>query len=463
MTAREFTPSADQRAMAEHLLAGPRRGLWAAMGTGKTSGTLLTLDAMLLSGATSKPTLVLAPLRVAQSTWPDEARKWRQFQHLEIEPIVGDARARAAVLANAQAGRSPIYTMNYDNLQWLMERLDGGSFPFGTVVADESTRLKSFRLGGAKGRRARAIAAVAHKHCDRWVNLTGTPTPQGVVDLWGQTWFLDAGERLGRTFTAFEQRWFRMKRSGHGIEPLAHAAEEIAEKVRDLHLTIAPADTAQPIVRPVEIELPARARQMYQDMERQLFAMVGTVEVEAPSFGVAMGKCLQIASGAVYTDTEGAWAEVHDAKIAALESIIEEASGMPVLVSYEFRHSLARLLKAFPRGRQLDANPETIRAWNRGDLPVLFAHPASAGHGLNLQDGGNILAFFDHSWNLEYYQQIVERVGPMRQKQAGHDRPVYLYPIVARDTFDEDVIYRQRTKAEVQQVVLDAMKRRGNG
>ncbi len=223
-----------------------------------------------------------------------------------------------------------------------------------------------------------------------------------------------------------------------------------------------PADIDAPIVRPVTVKLPARARDTYREMERTLFAMLsGGVEVEAPNFGVAMGKCLQIASGALYTDDEGAWQEVHDAKVQALESVIAEAGGAPVLVAYHWRHSLARLLKAFPHGRHLDADPQTIRDWNAGSIPILFAHPASAGHGLNLQDGGNILAAFDHNWNLEEWQQIVERIGPLRQKQSGYDRPVFIYPIVAEDTFDEDVLDRREGKREVQDILLDAMKRRG--
>jgi SNF2 family DNA or RNA helicase len=459
---REFIPSPDQQQLLAFAGERARCGWWAAMGTGKTSAALSLIDALHSAGMESKPALVLAPLRVANSSWPDEAKKWSRFRHLDVVPITGSDRDRSAGLANARNGHAPIYTMNYENLQWLMERLDGGSWPFGMVVADESTRLKSFRFGGSKGRRARAIAAVAHKHCTRWLNLTGTPSPNGLQDLWGQTWFLDAGQRLGRIYTAFEQRWFRTGHNGFGLKALPHAQAEIEALLADIYITVQPKDLDQPIIKPVRVRLPSRARSAYQEMERTLFTMLsGGVEIEAPNFGVAMGKCLQIASGAVYIDDEKNWQELHDAKVQALESIVAEASGAPVLVSYHFRHSLARLMKAFPKGRALDTNPQTIRDWNAGKVPLLFAHPASAGHGLNLQDGGNILAFFDHTWNLEEYQQIVERIGPMRQKQSGHNRPVFLYPIVAEDTFDEDVMHRREGKAEVQTLLLDAMKRRG--
>jgi SNF2 family DNA or RNA helicase len=173
-------------------------------------------------------------------------------------------------------------------------------------------------------------------------------------------------------------------------------------------------------------------------------------------------KCLQLANGAAYVGEDStAWEEVHDVKLQALEDSVEEAAGAPVLVAYHFKSDLARMLKAFPKGRHLDKNPATIRDWNAGKIPVLFAHPASAGHGLNLQDGGNILVFFGHNWNLEEFQQIIERIGPTRQLQAGHNRPVFIYHIVAKDTIDELVMARRESKREVQDLLLEAMKRKG--
>lgn len=191
-----------------------------------------------------------------------------------------------------------------------------------------------------------------------------------------------------------------------------------------------------------------------------MFTQIASQDIEAFNAASKTMKCLQLASGAIYTDDKGNWTEVHDAKIQALESVINEAAGMPVLVAYHFKSDLARLLKAFPKGRHLDAAPQTISDWNTGKIPVLFAHPASAGHGLNLQDGGNILVFFSHWWDLEQYQQIVERIGPTRQVQAGHNRPVFIYNIVAVGTTDELVIERRDSKRAVQDILLDAMKRK---
>jgi len=197
-------------------------------------------------------------------------------------------------------------------------------------------------------------------------------------------------------------------------------------------------------------------------MEKEMFTQIDAHAVEAFGAAARTVKCLQIANGAAYVgESNTEWKELHDAKTQALESIVEEAAGAPVLVAYHFKSDLARLLKAFPQGRQLDADPATIRDWNAGRIPVLFAHPASAGHGLNLQDGGNTIVYYSHWWNLEERMQILERIGPTRQMQAGHDRPVFVHNIIAKDTVDELVIERCNTKREVQDILLDAMKRKG--
>lgn len=463
MTRRTFTPREYQHAIIDHELDVPRCGVWAGMGMGKTCATLTTLDHLEL--VEPGPTLVLAPLRVAASTWPDEAAKWEHLKHLRIAPVLGSPDDRRTALRRP----ADIYTTNYDNLPWLVEHL-GEKWPFRKVVADESTRLKNFRLRQG-GVRAQALGRVAHKKVKRFIELTGTPSPNGLKDLWGQAWFLDAGQRLGRTYDSFEQRWFAYQRikdavSGRqDIKPiiLPFAQEQIQDRMRDLCISLDARDyfdIREPIVNVVRVELPAKARRLYRDMEREMFMQIGEHEIEAFSAASRTIKCLQIANGAAYTDDAGTWTEVHDAKIQALDSIVEEAAGAPVLVAYHFKSDLARLQRAFPQGRQLDADPRTISEWNLGRVPILFAHPASAGHGLNLQDGGNILVFFGHWWDLEQYQQIIERIGPTRQAQAGYDRPVFIYHIVATDTVDELVMARRETKRSVQELLLDAMKRR---
>lgn len=452
-----FTPRAYQMLMIDHLLDNKRCALFCFMGAGKTVVVLTALDQLSMA-EDIYPVLVLAPKRVAVSTWPDEALEWAHLSHLNVVPITGDVHARqAAMKRDAQ-----IYTINYDQLAWLTEHW-GDAWPYKTVVADESTRLKGFRLRQG-GVRTKALGAVAHSKVNRFIELSGTPCPNGLQDLWGSTWFLDKGERLGRTFNAFSQRWFRTDYSGFGLLPLGHAQSEIQGKLKDICLTIDAKDwfpLKDPIVSKIYVDLPADARKHYLAMEREMFTEVAGGEVEAFGAAARTNKCLQIANGALYLEGSNTkWEVLHDAKIDALKSIIEEAAGAPVLVAYHFKSDLDRLTKAFPHARVLDAKPQTIKDWNTGKIPVLFAHPASAGHGLNLQHGGNILVYFAHTWNLEDRQQILERIGPVRQLQAGYDRPVFVYLIIARDTVDEMVIERVDEKQTVQQILLTAMKRK---
>lgn len=451
--------------MIDFMIRNRRCAIFAGMGLGKTSSTLTALDIILL--IEDGPVLVIAPLRVAASTWPDEARKWDHLRHLRISPIVGTAEQRRKALVK----KADIYTINYENIPWLRDHLGDSYWPFRIIVADESTRLKSFRLQqGAK--RAKALAKVAHRSVDRFILLTGTPSPNGLVDLWGQLWFVDQGLRLGRSFEAFKSRWFQTVRVGADafavrLDPMPLAQEQIQEQIRPVCLSLDARDyfnIAEPIVNTIRVKLPAKARQLYDDMEKEMFLELESGHaIEAFNAASKTIKCLQLANGAIYTDdTSTRFTEVHDAKIQALESIIEEAAGMPVLVAYHFKSDLRRLQSTFPKGQVLDADPRTIKDWNAGKIPVLFAHPASAGHGLNLQDGGNILAFFGHWWNLEEYQQIIERIGPTRQAQAGHDRPVFIYHIVAKKTIDEIVMARRETKREIQDLLLEALKHRGS-
>lgn len=472
-----YTPHEYQRIATAHIFDVPRCAVWASMGMGKTSPTLTALDALWHVGAETKPALVLAPLRVAASTWPDECAKWQHLAGLEVSPIIGDPEERLDALHK----RADIYTMNYDNLPWLVETC-GDAWKFGPIVPDESTRLKNARPSDrvsstgkkftvlAGGIRARALAQVSHL-ATRFIELTGTPAPNGLADLWGQMWFIDRGKRLGRTFEGFSQRYFRLKRDGYGLEALPYAMEHIQAALKDVCLTLDAADwfdVEKPIINYVEVDLPPAALKTYKDMERDLFAKIEGYEVEAFSAAARTIKCLQIANGAAFVepiDTYDAangprkWKPIHDAKLDALESIIEEAAGMPVLVGYHFRPDLMRLQKRFPKGRVLDKNSQTVRDWNTGKIPILFAHPASAGHGLNLADGGNILVFFAHWWDGELHDQFIERIGSVRQLQAGHARPVFIYYIVARRTIDRDVIECVREKGNVQDTLKSAMRR----
>jgi len=467
MTPRIFTPGPHQIAMIEHALEHPRCAIWAGMGMGKTSSALTVLNGLQLLEPGLD--LVLAPKRVAKDTWPNETQKWASLRNLEIVPVIGTESERIAAL-KADASTN---TINYDNLPWLIEYLLVNKLPWrwSRVVADESTRLKNFRLRGGGGQRARAIARVTHTRVKRWINLTGMPSPNGLKDLWGQTWFLDAGARLGKSFTAFEQRWFAwLRRPAPGKQheamqiALPGAQQQIEAQLRDICITLDPKDyfdIQDPIVSPVYVDLPAKARFHYQEMERKMFTEIKQHEIEAMTAAARTMKCLQLANGAVYIDDSGAWVETHDAKLQALESIVEEAAGMPVLVAIQFKSDRARILRAFPGAVDVatDSGMATFRA---GRAPIGIGHPASMGHGIDgLQDVTNICAIFGHWWNLEEYAQFIARIGPVRQQQSGHNRPTHVYPIVARDTIDELVMARRESKREVQDLLLEAMKRRG--
>lgn len=394
------------------------------------------------------------------------------FRRSGTDGVLGSGRPLAPYTPRAGAGQAEERAITVLGVDRLSDRqresmvavfnleVEGAPTYFAAgFLVHNCTRLKSFRIRqGSK--RAGALGKVAHTKVRRFIGLTGTPGANGLKDLWGQTWFLDKGERLGRTFSAFEQRWFRKGYDGFSLQPQPHAQGEIQELLRDICLTVTGLPVDEPIRNPIYVDLPPVARKLYDDMEEEMFAEIGADGVEAANAAVRTQKCLQIANGAIYTDDGGNWEAVHDAKLEALESVIEEANGAPVLVAYNFKHDLERLRRRFPKARTLDADPDTIHQWNDGRIEILFAHPASAGHGLNLADGGNILAFFGLNWSLEEHLQIIERIGPMRQKQAGYDRPVFVHYIMAKNTVDDMVFDRLQSKKTVQEVLLAAMQRR---
>ena len=453
----KFTPRPYQKLIVDHIQLHDRAAVWAGMGLGKTVATLTAIEQLQRAGM--GPALILAPLRVAQSTWPDEIAKWDHLRHLRVAVVTGTpARRRAALATDAD-----VYCTNYESLPWLVEAL-GGAWPFGMVVADESTRLKSFRTRQG-GTRAQALASVAFRS-ERFVELTGTPASNGLLDLWGQFWFLDKGERLGKSMSQYQEKFFRPVRVGNNAfairwEPMPFTEEAVLSRTKSLALKLNAEDwfpLEKPVVTNVFVDLPKKARTAYDSMEDDFFVAVDEGVIEAANAAVKTGKLLQLAGGALYGDElslERPYEEFHDAKLTALGEIVVEACGMPVLVTYQFKHEAARILEAFSEARLLDKDPKTIRDWNAGKIPILLAHPASCGHGLSLQDGGNILVFFSTGWNLEEHEQIIERIGPTRQRQAGHARPVFIYNIIARDTVDEVVQERIRTKREVLDLLME--------
>jgi SNF2 family DNA or RNA helicase len=452
---KDFTPRPYQTLALDWMRERRRFNLFAGMGLGKT---VTTLTWLLANGIDlTDQSLVIAPLRVARKVWPGEQGEWSHLQHLKVVPIVGDAKQRARALRQD----AEVHTINYDNLPWLVKELDG-AWPFATVVPDESTRLKGFRTQQGAAR-AGALRHVAHHRVKNWINLTGLPAPNGLRDLWGPQWFVDGGASLGLSFDAFEQRWFYTKPNRQGysqIFPHVFAQAQIEAAIKPTTLAIDAKDwfdLREPITTDVWVDLPAKAHEHFNTMSKRFFMDVKEGRIMAATAGVKSLKLMQLANGAVYYDT-GEWTWVHDEKIDALESIVEEANGAPVLLAYQWKSDLARLVEAFPTARVVTSKDMTFEDdWNAGRVRLALVHPKSAGHGNNWQVGGNILVYFGQDWNLEDYAQILERIGPTRQMQAGLDRPVFVYHIMARGTLDAHVRYGREHKLTPIQSIMRAM------
>lgn len=472
---KPYTPRLCQPPITNHILDNPRCAVWAGVGFGKTAAVLDALDK--LSVVELGPTLVIAPPRVARSTWKDEIAKWESFAHISIMPLIGTPDTRAVALRQ----KADIYTISDNNLPWLVELLKN-DWPFRKIVWDEAAKLRGlriseqtsstgktfFRAGGSV--RLRGLAKMAHTRVDRFIELTGTPSPNGLKNLWGQAWMLDKGQRLGRTHDSFIQRWFKTDYDGYTILPLPHAEKDILEKLKDICISLNPEDwfdIQKPIVTPIYVDLPPKARALYKAMEKKLYMEIKGKGIEAFNAGSRTMKCRQIASGLAYHDIEyddsgdarnREWTLLHDEKIQALQSIIEENSGMPIIVVYDFTAELDRLKKTFPKGRHLNTKKDEDD-FKAGKIELLFMHFKSAGHGIDgFQYVTNIMVIMNPDWNLEDLDQGIGRIGPVRQLQAGMNRGTLVYPLVARDTIDEQIIERWETKRLVQDILLNAMK-----
>jgi SNF2 family DNA or RNA helicase len=477
---KPFTPRPWQPMAIQHIVDNSRCAVWLSMGSGKTLVTLTALEAIEVISGDAYPALVLGPLRVARKVWREEAQKWDHLKHLRVATAIGNPKERLAALDSG----APITAINYDNVDWLVKQYRHKPWPFKTIIADESRKLSAFRImqGGAM---TAALGKVAWlpivKH---FIELTGTPSPNGLRNLWGATWFLDKGTRLGLSYKAFEERWFAYKRitdalgKSHVQSTIQKGADvEIHEKVRDLCMSINLSewiDVAEPVHVEVKVELPVAARRLYREMERNFFIQIEGHDIEAFHAASKSMKLLQLANGAVYLDPDvendenpkaRAYKVVHDAKIEALQSIIEEVGDedAPIIVVCQFKSDYTRLLKAVPGSRVLKSEKDEDD-FKAGLIPVLLTHPKSAGHGIDgFQNVCNVIVFFGQWWDLELRQQIIERIGPIRQMQAGLDRPVFIYDIIVENSVDEDVMVRHDTKRSVQDILLEATRRRGHG
>lgn len=443
-----FNPYPHQRAGVEWIISHPACGLIWGMGTGKTVTTLTALDRILNDYLEDGPVLVIAPKRVALDTWTGESSDWAHLRHLRISTVIGTQKQRLAALA----APADIYVINRENVVWLTEFLHG-AWPFPIVVVDELSGFKS-----AKAKRWRALRRVRGR-IRRFIGLTGTPRPNGLEDLWPQLYLMDQGERLGRTLGAFRARYLIPEKCNgpvvYSYRPRDGAPEEVYGLISDICMSIKKEDVlALPgqLYTDVLVRPPADLLKKYKKFEREkvLECLDSSGEIVAGSAAALTNKLLQFANGAIY-DLDGGVHEIHDLKLEALEELVEQAGGDPVLVLYAYKHDEARISSRIPC-RKLDT-PEDIRDWNAGKIPVAIAHPASIGHGLNLQYGGHILIWFGLSWSLELYQQANERLN-----RPGQTEVCRVFHIVLKGTHDERVLAALSLKEKGQTAAIEALR-----
>lgn len=475
-----FVPRDYQRALRDFARDNRRVQWWAGTGVGKTGTGLDLYDYLRMFGEV-RHLLVLATHRIATLVWPREIKKWRNFEHLSLSVAVGTAAERIAALKR----KSNITVINYENIPWLM-KVAGDEWYWDMVIPDESTRLKSLRVdtrtsvlgkdfqrksGGSV--RAAALMPVVHKRVRYWVNMTGTPSPNGLIDQWGQMWFIDGGRRLGRSFTGYADRWFRWVQVGNDIyskklELMPYSQDQIERLLAEVSMTIEAKDYMDlppTVINRIPVRMPDSARDAYREMERQLFTALrrGEIdfEVEAVNSGAKSMKCRQLASGAIYVDDKSNWIETHRAKLDVLLDTVNELNGAPLLVAYYFKFDLDRIKQAIPQAVEMDGKPATLQRFIDGEIPVLLMHPKSDAHGIDgMQESCNNIFWFVPIWELEEFQQLCDRIGATRQAQSGRNKTVYVHLPYIEDTVEYEMLERIDTKASMQESLMLAAKRR---
>jgi SNF2 family DNA or RNA helicase len=422
------------------------------LGLGKTVLTLTAIADLLFDSFEAHRILVIAPLRVARDTWPDELHKWEHLSDLRLSVAVGTETERKAALR----AKADIYIINRENVGWLIED-SGIPFDFDTLVVDELSSFKNHQT-----KRFRSLMKVRPKVV-RIIGLTGTPSSNGLMDLWSEYRLLDMGQRLGRFIGQYRSTYFTPdKRNGQVIfsyKPLPFAEKEIYAKIADITISMKSTDhliMPELVTAQYPIKLSDKERERYDELRQDLVLKLAGGDVTAANAAALSGKLCQMANGAVYGD-DGAVHYIHDRKLDALEDLIEAANGKPVLVTYWFKHDLerisARLKDRHVPFTKLDTS-DSIASWNEGQWSVALIHPASAGHGLNLQSGGSTIIWFGLTWSLELYQQANARLWRQGQKAE----TVVLHHIIAKDTIDERVMKALSAKDKTQTALIDAVK-----
>ncbi len=451
-----YEPFAYQEFATDHILKNTHCGLFLDMGLGKTVSTLTAIDELMFEMCEISKVLVIAPKLVAEEVWGAEIGKWDHLQHLKLSKVLGTARQRKEALQ----AKADIYVINRENVCWLISHL-GGLARFDMLVIDELSSFKS-----AKAQRFKALRTVRSQP-KRIVGLTGTPAPNSLMDLWPEMYLLDAGERLGKNLTGYRERYFVPgKRNGQIIyqynlrrgDDLLGAdyyEKEIYSKISDICISMKTEDylkLPERIDRNIDLHFPAALQKKYDAFEAEQVLNLDILKnITAANAAALTNKLLQFANGAVYDENQK-WHEVHGQKLEALEEIIDTSAGHPVLIFYSYIHDKQRILEHLKKYNPVEIHGN-ISAWNRGEIPVMLAHPASAGHGLNLQAGGNIIVWYGLPWSLELYQQAVKRLH--RQGQA---KAVINHRLIMNNTMDERVLKILDAKAKGQDALLDAVK-----
>ncbi len=449
----KFIPHDYQRYCINRLLTDRALGLFLDMGLGKTVITLTAVNDLRYNRFLVKKALVIAPKKVAEDTWTREAQKWDHLSMLRVVPVLGAAARRIRALNSP----GDVYILSRDNVAWLVEYYRN-NWPFDMVIIDELSGFKSHRA-----KRFRSLNLV-RGHIKRIVGLTGTPAPNGLIDLWAQIYLLDGGKRLGRTITEYRDQYFspdaRNREQIFSYAPLPGSGDIIQKRIGDICISLSAKDYLQlpeRIDNVVYIQMDAKARSGYTEFEKKMLLQVDDATLDAGSAAVLTGKLLQYCNGAVYGE-DGKAVELHGCKLEALKEIVEASQGKPVLVFYNFRHDRERILGVLGRGRHRIGelkSPDAISRWNNREIDVLLAHPASAAYGLNLQTGGSTIVWFGLNWSLELYQQANARLYRQGQKDK-----VIIHHLVAAGCMDERVMEALKEKGATQDSILGVLKAR---
>lgn len=481
---------ASQRKISKGIIENPSYMVAAAMGVGKTGATLDALR-QLLDWLVVEHVLIIAPLLVAEEVWPEEIEAWEHTRCFEYEVLTGppDRREQRARRLHE------LSIINRENVPWLVE-LWGDDWPYDMVCVDEMSSYKNSKrrnnptkvvieqtiaeamrlqpkgaepevieaavakaLGKLKGELTRfGQLCKVRKYIDRFIGLTGTPAPNGMEDLWSQYFLLDQGQRLFSSITKFRTRWFQKDYNGFKYTLCNGSFEAIVKAISDITVSMKTEDfTDMPdiVYNTITVKLPPKVMQAYKKFERTL--KMDEHDIEAVNSGVLTGKLLQLANGSVY-DNDGNVVEIHSLKLDALDRIIEEAAGAPVLVAYSYQFDLAKLKKKYPKAEVVGESKNVTKRWNNGEISILLAHPQAAGHGLNLQYGGCITVWYGLCWSLEYYQQLNKRL-----HRPGQTETVFIHHIVAEGTMDETVMEVLPEKDATQDALIEATKWQGHG